>query len=65
MTSQTAGKSIFFSGVAVLIGLFGMLFIDLSIYRFVMYRWRNRCFYIRASRGNTATRFIELIWNKN
>ncbi|WP_193571441.1 MMPL family transporter [Paenibacillus psychroresistens] len=33
MTSQTAGKSIFFSGVAVLIGLFGMLFIDLSIYR--------------------------------
>jgi RND superfamily putative drug exporter len=33
MTSQKAGKSIFFSGVAVLIGLFGMLFIDLSIYR--------------------------------
>lgn len=32
MTSQKAGKSIFFSGVAVLIGLFGMLFIDLSIY---------------------------------
>jgi RND superfamily putative drug exporter len=33
MTCQKAGKSIFFSGVAVLIGLFGMLFIDLSIYR--------------------------------
>ncbi|MEX2461649.1 MAG: MMPL family transporter [Paenibacillaceae bacterium] len=33
MASQKAGKSIFFSGVAVLIGLFGMLFIDLSIYR--------------------------------
>jgi RND superfamily putative drug exporter len=32
MTSQKAGKSIFFSGAAVLIGLFGMLFIDLSIY---------------------------------
>lgn len=32
MTSQKAGKSIFFSGVAVLIGLFGMLFINLSIY---------------------------------
>lgn len=33
MTAQTAGQSIFFSGVAVLIGLFGMLFIDLSIFR--------------------------------
>jgi putative drug exporter of the RND superfamily len=32
MTSQKAGKSIFFSGVAVLIGLLGMLFIDLTIY---------------------------------
>jgi RND superfamily putative drug exporter len=33
MTSQTAGKSIFFSGIAVLIGLLGMIFIDLSIFR--------------------------------
>jgi putative drug exporter of the RND superfamily len=33
MTSQTAGKSIFFSGVAVLIGLLGMFFIDLTFYR--------------------------------
>ncbi|WP_409345255.1 MMPL family transporter [Paenibacillus sp. MBLB4367] len=33
MTSQTAGQSIFFSGLAVLIGLFGMLFIDLSLFR--------------------------------
>ncbi|WP_235885391.1 MMPL family transporter [Paenibacillus cymbidii] len=33
VTSQTAGKSIFFSGLAVLIGLFGMMFVDLSIYR--------------------------------
>lgn len=31
MTSQKAGKSIFFSGLAVLIGMFGMLFVDLSI----------------------------------
>ena len=29
MTCQTAGKSIFFSGIAVLIGLLGMLFVDL------------------------------------
>ncbi len=33
VTTGTAGKSIFFSGVAVLVGLFGMLFIDLSVYR--------------------------------
>ncbi|WJH34769.1 MMPL family transporter [Paenibacillus sp. CC-CFT747] len=33
MTSQTAGRSIFFSGAAVLIGLFGMLFINLSIFQ--------------------------------
>lgn len=32
MTCQKAGKSIFFSGVAVLIGLIGMLFIDLNIF---------------------------------
>jgi RND superfamily putative drug exporter len=32
MTSQKAGKSIFFSGIAVLIGLLGMLFINLTIY---------------------------------
>ncbi|MFD2671430.1 MMPL family transporter [Marinicrinis sediminis] len=31
-TMQTAGKSIFFSGVAVWIGLLGMLFIDLNLY---------------------------------
>jgi len=33
MTCQTAGMSIFFSGIAVLIGLFGMLFIDLNFFR--------------------------------
>jgi RND superfamily putative drug exporter len=33
MTSQTAGKSIFFSGIAVLIGLVGMLFVDLNFFR--------------------------------
>ncbi|WNR43382.1 MMPL family transporter [Paenibacillus roseipurpureus] len=33
MTSQTAGKSIFFSGIAVLIGLLGMLFVDLTFFR--------------------------------
>lgn len=33
MTSQTAGQSIFFSGIAVLIGLVGMLFIDLNIFQ--------------------------------
>ncbi|GIP33677.1 transporter [Paenibacillus sp. J2TS4] len=33
MTCQTAGRSIFFSGVAVLIGLLGMLFIELNIFR--------------------------------
>jgi RND superfamily putative drug exporter len=33
MTCQRAGKSIFFSGIAVLIGLCGMLFIDLTIFR--------------------------------
>lgn len=33
MTSQMAGTSIFFSGFAVLIGMFGMLFIDLPIMR--------------------------------
>ncbi|MDZ5471312.1 MMPL family transporter [Bacillus sp. 31A1R] len=33
MTSQMAGTSIIFSGFAVLIGLFGMLFIDLPIMR--------------------------------
>ncbi|MEW9674208.1 MMPL family transporter [Ammoniphilus sp. 3BR4] len=33
MTSQMAGKSIFFSGFAVWIGMFGMLFIDLPIMR--------------------------------
>lgn len=32
MTCQTAGQSIFFSGLAVLIGLCGMLFVDLTIY---------------------------------
>lgn len=32
MTCQTAGHSIFFSGIAVLIGLFGMLFIDLNFF---------------------------------
>jgi RND superfamily putative drug exporter len=32
MTCQKAGRSIFFSGIAVLIGLLGMLFIDLTIY---------------------------------
>ena len=31
MATQTAGKSVFFSGFAVLIGLFGMLFIKLPI----------------------------------
>lgn len=33
MTCQTAGHSIFFSGIAVLIGLLGMLFIDLNFFR--------------------------------
>ncbi|MGG1519665.1 MMPL family transporter [Paenibacillus oryzisoli] len=33
MTCQTAGKSIFFSGIAVLIGLFGMLFVNLTFFR--------------------------------
>ncbi|UKS24381.1 MMPL family transporter [Paenibacillus sp. HWE-109] len=33
MTCQTAGKSIFFSGIAVLIGLIGMLFVDLTFFR--------------------------------
>lgn len=33
MTSATAGRSIFFSGVAVMIGLIGMLMIDLNIFR--------------------------------
>lgn len=33
MTAQTAGQSILFSGVAVLIGLIAMLFIDLSLFR--------------------------------
>lgn len=33
MTVQMAGKSIFFSGLAVLIGLFGMLFINLSVFQ--------------------------------
>lgn len=33
MTAQTAGQSIVFSGVAVLIGLIAMLFIDLSLFR--------------------------------
>jgi RND superfamily putative drug exporter len=33
MTCQTAGKSIFFSGVAVLIGLMGMFFVDLVFFR--------------------------------
>jgi putative drug exporter of the RND superfamily len=33
MTSQTAGKSIFFSGIAVLIGLLGMFFVDLTFFR--------------------------------
>lgn len=33
MTCQTAGHSIFFSGIAVLVGLFGMLFIDLNFFR--------------------------------
>lgn len=33
MTAQTAGKSILFSGAAVLIGLVAMLFIDLSLFR--------------------------------
>lgn len=33
MTCQMAGRSIFFSGVAVLIGLLGMLFIELNIFR--------------------------------
>ncbi|MCR8643681.1 MMPL family transporter [Paenibacillus sp. N1-5-1-14] len=33
MTCQTAGKSIFFSGIAVLIGLLGMLFIDMNFFR--------------------------------
>jgi len=32
MTSQTTGKSIVFSGIAVMVGLAGMLFIDLSIF---------------------------------
>lgn len=32
MTCQTAGKSIFFSGIAVLIGLLGMLFVDLTFF---------------------------------
>jgi len=33
MTCQTAGKSIFFSGIAVLIGLLGMMFVDLTFFR--------------------------------
>jgi RND superfamily putative drug exporter len=33
MTCQMAGKSIFFSGIAVLIGLLSMLFIDLNIFK--------------------------------
>ncbi|HEY0827939.1 MAG TPA: MMPL family transporter [Bacilli bacterium] len=33
MTCQTAGKAIMFSGMAVIIGLLGMLFIDLNIFR--------------------------------
>jgi RND superfamily putative drug exporter len=33
MTCQTAGKSIFFSGVAVLIGLLGMFFVELNFFR--------------------------------
>ncbi|WP_028546149.1 MMPL family transporter [Paenibacillus taiwanensis] len=33
MTAQKAGQSIFFSGVAVLIGLVAMAFIDLSLFR--------------------------------
>ncbi|UJF34701.1 MMPL family transporter [Paenibacillus hexagrammi] len=33
MTCQTAGKSILFSGIAVLIGLLGMLFVDLTFFR--------------------------------
>jgi RND superfamily putative drug exporter len=33
MTCQTAGRSIFFSGIAVLIGLLGMLFVDLTFFR--------------------------------
>nr|WP_240463867.1 MMPL family transporter [Paenibacillus apiarius] len=33
MTAQRAGQSIFFSGVAVLIGLVAMAFIDLSLFR--------------------------------
>ncbi|WP_211224393.1 MMPL family transporter [Paenibacillus assamensis] len=33
MTAQKAGKSIFFSGVAVLIGLIAMAFIDLALFR--------------------------------
>jgi RND superfamily putative drug exporter len=33
MTAQTAGKSIIFSGIAVLIGLIGMFFIDLNLFR--------------------------------
>lgn len=33
MTAQTAGQSIVFSGVAVLIGLIAMLFIDLALFR--------------------------------
>ncbi len=32
-TCQTAGKAIFFSGIAVLIGLLGMLLIDFNIFR--------------------------------
>lgn len=32
-TSQTAGKSIFFSGIAVLIGLVAMYFVNLSVFR--------------------------------
>ncbi|MBP1995896.1 MMPL family transporter [Paenibacillus eucommiae] len=33
MTCQTAGKSIFFSGAAVLIGLLGMFFVELNFFR--------------------------------
>jgi RND superfamily putative drug exporter len=33
MTCQTAGQSIYFSGIAVLIGLLGTLFVDLSFFR--------------------------------
>ena len=33
VTSQTTGKSIFFSGIAVLIGLIGMLFVDLTFFQ--------------------------------